>query len=250
MSDSMLGQRFGRLTVQLLHHRDTQHHDHQYLCMCDCGNTKIARRKNLKRGKTKSCGCLLAEHMEAMQKLKKPRGMGTPPSEFNARHPLYSVWRGMKRRCYDESHSKYALYGGRGITVCQRWLDSFEQFCQDMGPRPDGLTIDRIDNDKPYEPGNCRWASATTQAGNRPGVLWATLSGESRTVSQWCIHFRIVTDKVMRAIRGGIDPVVAITEAVVRQKLHRRAQAEGIHPDYSQAPDIAARWRSSWTKTD
>lgn len=81
-------------------------------------------------------------------------------------HPLFRVWCQMRYRCTKTWHPKYADYGGRGITVCQRWQDSFWAFVEDMGPRPAGLTLDRIDNDGPYEPGNCHWATYSEQNRN------------------------------------------------------------------------------------
>ena len=118
---------------------------------CECGIIKTVDYYSIKNGLTKSCGC------ERKNNLKH--------SLCNS--PEYRSWNGMKIRCTNPSHKQYKDYGGRGITVCYEWLNSFQNFYNDMGKRPNGKTLDRINNNKGYEPSNCRWASPKEQAQNK-----------------------------------------------------------------------------------
>jgi hypothetical protein len=159
----LTGMRFGRLTVLQLSHipRHTRSAARSYwLCRCDCGSDAIARIDTLKSGVTASCGCKRRELVSTRVVKNKTHGL--------ARTPEYNAWNNAIDRCHNPDHKGFKYYGGRGITVCQEWRESFETFLEHIGPKPDPkLTLDRIDNNRGYEPGNVRWATPKQQANNR-----------------------------------------------------------------------------------
>lgn len=148
--NNLRGQRFGRLVVLELH---GQGHNARWLCKCDCGKIAGLIGAKLRSGRVKSCGC--AQHNGKHGHARK-----------NCESPTYISWTRMLSRCHDPNLDNYKHYGGRGITVCERWL-SFENFLADMGERPANRSIDRINNDGNYEPGNCRWATSAEQHSNK-----------------------------------------------------------------------------------
>lgn len=135
-----------------------------FLCDCDCGGTKRVTGTQLREGKVKSCGCILVENALALRGRSAARKKEL--ATYHWQSPTYSIWVGMKRRCTDASRSEFKNYGARGIKVCKRWL-IYENFLADMGERPEGMSIDRINVDGDYEPNNCKWATASEQALNR-----------------------------------------------------------------------------------
>lgn len=174
---NIAGQRFGRYVVLELAGADKSGNS-IWKCRCDCGTVKNIAARQFWRGHVKSCGCYATE-------VKREMAKNLPPFPVKHGHghgsPEYRSWLAMRRRCDYPSTPGYHNYGGRGITVCERWNNSFESFLADMGPRTAGRTLDRIDVNGNYEPGNCRWATGKEQYANKrklKPVTQSTLDAE------------------------------------------------------------------------
>lgn len=164
----------------------------RWLCHCDCGNTTIVRVSKLTSGKTISCGCF---HKEICSAMFKTHGM---------RHTReYESWASMKDRCLNKKSSKFYLYGGRGISICERWKTSFKDFYADMGDRPIGTTIDRINTNGNYEPSNCRWATPKQQANNLRTTKFFTVNGITDTISGFAERLGCSRDAIKLRLKRG-----------------------------------------------
>jgi hypothetical protein len=173
------GQKFGKITVVGFAFK--RKNVYCWNCVCDCGNTCIIQSGNLKSGHSKSCGCNKAEMIS--NKLGKHRG--TKTSEF------YS-WNHMKGRCFRKTNNAYEYYGARGITVCDRWRNSFENFLEDMGMKPSKKhSIERINVNGNYEPSNCRWATISEQSRNKRSNILITDGITTMVLQDWCNKLNI-----------------------------------------------------------
>jgi len=167
----MEGKRFGRLIGVRISGIDSRKQA-RWIFGCDCGNKLEALGSSVRRGVTRSCGCLRVE-----SNLTRLQTHGMRDSDE------YAVWCGMKARCYNKNNPRFKHYGGRGITVCDEWRDSFQAFYRDMGSCPPGLTIERKNNDLGYSKGNCIWGTDTEQGRNtRRVVMSIELAREARAV--------------------------------------------------------------------
>ena len=164
----LTGKKFGRLTVMGFD-VNNQYRARYWNCICDCGENKVVRGSHLTSAATVSCGCY---------KIDQHYTHG----ETNS--PTYRSWASLLQRCLNPKNEYYYRYGGRGIKVCDRWKD-FSKFLEDMGTRPDGMSIDRKNNNGNYERSNCRWATRKEQDNNKSTSRFLTYKGETKTVQQW-----------------------------------------------------------------
>lgn len=200
-----VGTRFNRLVV-LEKNSCVKNNAINYKFICDCGNIKDIGISNVANGKSKSCGCI---SKEIHRKLKTIHG--------KSKTPEYRSWCSIKERCYNKKNNRYYRYGGRGIVICDRWLNSFENFISDMGERPSAeYSIERINNDGNYEPSNCKWATIEEQASNKSSNSYLTFKGITDTISGWSrrtgIKRRTLEERVKR---WGFDIEKILTKGAI-----------------------------------
>ncbi len=180
-------------------------------CRCVCGNVIAITTNNLRSG-AKSCGCKTAQ---AISERRTTHGRSNTAA--------YRVWHAIKNRCLKPRHSDFPNYGGRGITICDRWRTSFEAFMQDMGERPTAThTIDRIDNSKGYSPDNCRWATRTEQSRNRRDNVMVTFQGETRCIAEWAERLNMNHETLFYRFKYGWSVERALTTPVRPQKKRKQ----------------------------
>ena len=184
----VIGQKFGRWTVlyRVPDHVDPSGYHHTYYrCICDCGTERDVGASGLYSGKSKSCGCLHKENA-------KQNAIEIFTTHGGSKDRLYRIWTDMKRRCLDPKRKNYSDYGGRGIKICDEWLDYslFKQWALNNG-YADSLSIDRIDNDGNYEPSNCQWVGRVAQANNRRSNVYIDFNGTVRSLADWARFYNV-----------------------------------------------------------
>lgn len=196
--EDLTGKKFNKLTV-IRRVENTKNGQTRWLCECDCGNTKIVTGVGLRRNHVKSCGCLVKE-MSGKNLIK--HGLSNNKVFYRLMH----IRKGMKIRCYNPNNKSYSNYGGRGIKVCDEWLDkktgmkSFYDWAIQNGYK-EGLTIDRIDVNGNYEPNNCRWVTNKIQCNNKTNNHIITYNGETHTMTEWSEIFGISYDAIRYRIK-------------------------------------------------
>ena len=184
----LTGTKYGRLTAV------TYAGKAKWNCLCDCGVSKDILTSSLRGGLTTSCGCY---RKEATKKNRTTHGN----AQAGNRTRTYRIWCNIKTRTTNPKATGFSNYGGRGITVCDRWAESFEEFLSDMGECPEGLSIDREDNNGNYEPSNCRWATAIEQANNQRLRIDAVLH-EGKSAKEWALELDTTKDAIYGRLRN------------------------------------------------
>lgn len=209
-----VGERFGLLIA------DTYLGKSYWECVCECGSRKKVRADHLRRKLINSCGCSRSDvysNIEFVSRL---------PSQRMCDYPEYAIWRGIIVRCTDVSHEAYDNYGGRGITICDRWLQSFWNFYEDMGSRTSSeYTIDRRDNDAGYFKENCYYATRTEQARNRSTCKYVTIDGVTKTAIEWAEMSGLKPGTVYARLNNGWPAKEAVFSPL-RTRYHKSTQCE------------------------
>ncbi|MCK1459130.1 hypothetical protein IVB34_12605 [Bradyrhizobium sp. 2] len=203
-ASQLAGLRFGRLSVECRVLPNDKKGNTIWRCACDCGGLTTVTAIQLRRGATQSCGCL-----------QKERTLEAVVTHGKSKTRTYEIWFGMIRRCSDQSHKNYDRYGGRGIVVCDRWK-SFENFIADMGEAPAGYTIERENNDGPYAPDNCRWATRKEQSRNTSVSIIVEFDGRRMSLPEACELSGLKYESVYMRMRRGMAFAEAVSKNVER----------------------------------
>ena len=213
------GKKFHRLTVNS--YQGKLNKSQLWLCTCECGNKTLANTNNLNKGHTKSCGCLARELTKVRN--RKHGAWSTDRKNFFE----YEAWQKMKGRCYNPNNNRYKYYGARGIKVCERWRNSFENFLADMGEKPNKeYSLDRIDVNGEYSPENCRWADRVTQANNKRTNIRLEYKGVTKSVNQWAEEYNIGRSTLLYRIKLGWSIEKALTKPIQKQTFKKLVGAK------------------------
>lgn len=234
------GQRFGRLVA--LRFVGRVNGRTLWRCKCDCGKETITGYSNLYSGITRSCGCL-GDESRKDTRFKKRRSVSRE-FEFQGnldKHPLRLIWKSMLMRCNNPHVKNYNNYGGRGIKVCDRWSGNlgFENFVKDMGERPDGTTLDRIDYNGDYEPSNCHWATSDEQANNRTDNVFIIERDRQITAKQFCKALGLNYWVAIKQIQRGYDINIIAKDVRFNQGEYRR-RSDLINHNRVVSDEVAA----------
>lgn len=192
----LTGKRFGRLAVIRMIGRSGKYRRTIWLCKCDCGNYSKPDGSSLSSGNSISCGCYASDVTSILSTVH-----GDTSNYKRTRE--YRSWRAMKDRCLRPKCKSYHNYGGRGIRICERWLNSYESFLEDMGRCPTGLMLERIHNDGNYEPSNCKWDTGRNQARNRRTNTVLTHKGKSMCAVKWAEELGISYCVILNRLKQG-----------------------------------------------
>lgn len=203
---NLVGQKFNRLSVVSFSHKNSRGEKYWH-CVCDCGNEKDVRANVLTSGKAQSCGCY---HLERV----------TSHGMTNTR--TFKSWHSMIDRCTNPNNPSFDKYGGRGISICKGWRESFESFLADMGERPDGKSLDRVDVNGNYEPSNCRWATALEQSINKVSSPKLTFNGVTKTVFEWASEVGVPAKQISWRINNGWPVDMALTTPLTEGRGKKR----------------------------
>ena len=209
---NLTGQKFGYWVVLSRDENKNKHGHRMFICRCVCGSEKSLRGSMLTSGGSISCGCMVSKDKNKTHDMSYTR--------------TYKSWSSMKQRCFNKKNSNYPAYGAKGITVCERWINSFENFLSDMGERPKNTTLDRVDVNGDYEPSNCRWATPMEQTLNRSETVWFEYNGETLCLEHLVKKYKITKTMLLGRLERGMSLHDAITTP--HQKLQYEITFNGV----------------------